>query len=308
MIDKNSSIFIADSNKPLGLAIINQLEQHGYYNILSNGNNLVDLTNQQAVNNWFSHYQPDYIVIAAGKSGGITANQKQPATLFFDNIITEVNLIDAASKYKAKKLLYLASSCIYPKLAEQPIKEESLMTGKLELTNEAYATAKLAGIVMCQAYRKEYNKDFIAAVPTNYFSANDSFSVENSHVITALIAKIHTAKINEDKFVKILGSGDPIREFLYIDDIARASIFLLENYSSHEIINIAGGVNISIRDLAYQLKEIIGYHGQFIFDTDFPDGMPVKILDNTRIKSIGWSPKTDFKEALLNTYKSYLSL
>ncbi len=308
MIDKNSSIFIADSNKPLGLAIINQLEQHGYYNILSNGNNLVDLTNQQAVNNWFSNYQPDYVVIAAGKSGGITANQKQPATLFFDNIITEVNLIDAASKYKTKKLLYLASSCIYPKLAEQPIKEELLMTGKLELTNEAYATAKLAGIVMCQAYRKEYNIDFISAVPTNYFSANDSFSAENSHVITALIAKIHIAKINEDKFVKILGSGDPIREFLYIDDIARASIFLLENYSSHEIINIAGGVSISIRDLAYQLKEIIGYHGEFIFDTDFPDGMPVKILDNTRIKSIGWSPKTDFKEALLNTYKSYLSL
>lgn len=306
IIDKNNSIFVADSNKPLGLAIINQLENQGYHNIIGVGNDQPNLTNQQAVNSWFSKYNPDYVILAVGKSGGITANQNQPATLFFDNIISEVNLIDAACRFKTKKLLYLASSCIYPKFSKQPISEKALMTDKLELTNEAYATAKLAGVVMCQAYRKEYKIDFISAVPTNYFSANDGFSIESSHVITALIAKIHIAKDNGDKCVTVLGSGKPIREFLYIDDIAKASVFLFENYSSSDLINIAGGITISIKELACQLKEIIGYQGELFFDTNYPDGMPVKTLDSEKIKSMGWTPVTNFNEALVKTYNGYL--
>ena len=265
----------------------------------------LDLRDQTAVNEFFKKEQPEYVFLAAAKVGGILANNTYPVDFLRDNLLIQTNVIDAAYRYGSRKLLFLGSSCIYPKFAPQPIKEEYLLTGELEPTNEPYAIAKIAGIKLCQAYNRQYQTNFISVMPTNLYGPGDNFDLETSHVIPALIRKFHESKIKGKDQVVVWGSGKPFREFLHVDDLADACLFLMSNYNSSEIINIGTGKDLSIAELAYLIKDIIGYDGNIIFDTSKPDGTPRKLLDVSKLFNMGWKPRITLEEGIRSTYSWY---
>lgn len=305
-MDKQAKIYVAGAQTLIGSAIARQLQQQGYDNILPQAAPEPELTDAVEVDRFFAEHQPEYVFLAAGKSGGIQANQKYPATLMLDNLLGSTHVIQSAYQYGVKKLLYLASSCSYPKHAPQPMQVESLMTGTLEPTNEAYAVAKLSGLKLCQAYRQQYDANFIGVIPANGFGIGDDFSLENSHVIPALIRKLHEGKINKLDSVEIWGTGSPRREFIFADDLADACLFVMNHYDQPEPLNLGGGADLSIKDLALLIQEVVGYGGELTFNTSKPDGMPLKALDSTPLLSMGWRPKNDLRNAVSLTYNWFL--
>lgn len=307
-MEKNDRIYVAGGQTLIGAAILRELERQGYMNIVGRPGEEPELTDASKVDAFFAQTVPDYVFLVAGKSGGIGANQKYPAELMLDNLLVECHVIHSAYRYGVKKLLYLASSCSYPKLCPQPMRVESLLTGPLEPTNEAYAVAKIAGIKLCQAYRQQYGANFIVGIPANVFGLGDDFSLEDSHVIPALIRKMHDAKLSGAKFVEIWGTGSPKREFIFADDLADACVFIMNEYDGREPINIGSGLAFSISELAELNKEIVSYPGELRFDTSKPDGMPLKVLDSSKLSEIGWRPKTSFPSALSATYDWFLQV
>ncbi len=302
-MNKSAKIYIAGHRGMVGSAILRKLTTDGYTNLILRTSGELDLTNQQAVNEFFAEEKPDYVFLAAAKVGGIHANNVYRADFIYLNMMIEANIIHAAYVNKVTKLLFLGSSCIYPKLAPQPLKEEYLLTSLLEHTNEPYAIAKIAGIKMCEAYRDQYKCNFISAMPTNLYGPNDNYDLNNSHVLPALIRKFHTAKINEESSVEIWGTGSPMREFLHVDDLAEACVFLMDSYNEKQFVNIGTGKDISIKDLAILIKDIIGFTGDIIFNTDKPDGTPKKLLDVTKINQLGWQHKTELRQGIERVYK-----
>lgn len=298
---KSAKIYVAGSNGMVGSAIVRTLEANGYSNIVVKSSKELDLKNQQAVHDFFNQEQPEYVFLAAAKVGGIHANNTYPATFIYDNIMIQSNVIQAAYEFNVKKLLFLGSSCIYPKFAPQPIKEEYLLTGSLEPTNEAYAIAKIAGLKMCQFYKQQYGCNFISAMPTNLFGINDNFNLENSHVLPALLRKFIEAKQNNKQEVTIWGSGTPMREFLFVDDLAEACLFLMENYNGIETVNIGTGEDVSIKELAETIMKIVGFEGSLIFDASKPDGAPRKLLDVSKINNLGWKHQTSLENGIQKT-------
>jgi GDP-L-fucose synthase len=276
--------------------------------LLTAGHEDLDLTNQADVNAWFSKYTPDVVYVAAAKAGGIHANYERPGEFIFNNLAIQNNVIDAAYRYGVKKLCFLGSSCIYPRMAPQPMREESLLTGALDKHNVWYAVAKIAGLMLVDGYSKQYGCDFISVMPANLYGPGDKYTEENSHVVAALIKRFHEAKIAKDASVEIWGTGTAMREFLHCDDMADACVHLMESYSSPEIINIGTGVDISIRDLAYLIKDVVGYNGDVTFDPNKPDGMPKKVVDVNALEKTGWSSKISFAEGLASTYESFLEI
>lgn len=305
-MEKNSKIYIAGHRGLVGSAIIRNLKEKGFTNIIERTHKELDLKRQEDVERFFEIEKPEYVFLAAAKVGGIHANNTYPAEFIYDNLMIESNIIHSSYKSKVKKLLFLGSSCIYPKFAEQPIKEEYLLTGELEETNEAYAIAKITGIELCKFYRRQYGCDFISAMPTNLYGINDNFDLETSHVLPALIRKIHEAKITNKEEVVIWGTGKPLREFMYVDDLADALVHLMLNYSEEIHVNMGTGKDISIGELAEIVKEVIGYSGKIVNDLSKPDGTPRKLLDVSRLEATGWKYKVELKEGIEKTYKWYL--
>ena len=314
-MQSNDKIFIAGHNGLVGSAIIRRLESKGFKNLLTMSHSELDLTNQALVLSFFKREQPDFVVLAAAKVGGIHANSIYPADFIYDNMMIQANIIHAAYQYKVKKLLFLGSTCIYPKLADQPIKEDALLTGRLESTNEPYAIAKISGIKLCESYNRQHGTDFRSVMPTNLYGINDNFHPENSHVIPALMRRIHEAKINNSTEVTIWGDGKAMREFLFVDDMAEATIFVLElskeTYDKHvdpmmSHINIGTSLDISILELAKTIQTVVGFKGFLKFDPSKPNGSPRKLVDTSKLKSMGWSYKTDLKQGLERTYQWYL--
>jgi GDP-L-fucose synthase len=309
-MEKRSKIYIAGHRGLVGSAIKRRLEQAGYSNLIYRTSGELDLRNQQAAAEFFQAEKPDYVFLAAAKVGGIHANNTYPAEFIYDNLSIQTNVIHSAYLYQVKKLLFLGSSCIYPKLAPQPMKEEHLLTGELEPTNEPYAIAKIAGIKMCQAYNRQYSTNFISVMPTNLYGPNDNFDLETSHVLPALMRKFHEAKIQNNPTVEIWGSGKPRREFLYVDDLADACVFLMENYTCKDIgafVNIGTGEDLTIKQLAEMIKRIVGYKGELVFNTDKPDGTPRKLLDVSKLHALGWQAKTSLEDGIKRTYEWYVS-
>lgn len=302
MINKNAKIFIAGHEDMIGAALVRCLKTMGFNNLITKSFSQLKLTNQSEVRKFFLQKEPEYVFLTPIKEGGILANTTYPAELIYTNLQVQTNLVHFAWETKVRKLLFLGSSCIYPKFCSQPMREEALLTGLLEPTNEAYAIAKIAGIKMCQAYNKQYNTNFISVIPTNIYGPYDNFDLETSHVIPGLIRKFHQAKVEKKEEVIIWGSGNPRREFLYVDDFADACIFLMNNYNQSEIINVGYGKDISIRELASIIKEITEFDGELNFDNTKPDGMPYKLLDTTKMNKLDWSAKTDLKKGLKKTY------
>ena len=307
-MNKDSKIYIAGHRGLVGSALVRKFQELGYDNLILKTRSELNLLNQQEVADFFAVEKPEYVFLAAAKVGGIGANSTYPADFVYENIMIQTNIIHAAYKNNTKKLLFLGSSCIYPKMAEQPIKEESLLTGELEPTNDAYAIAKIAGIKMCQAYNKQYGTNYISVMPTNLYGPNDNFDLEKSHVFPALIRKFHEAKINKEAEVVVWGTGTPIREFLYVDDLAEACIYLMDNYNDDKIVNIGTGVGVTIRELAESIAKVVGYEGKLVFDTSKPDGTPIKINDVSYLNSLGWQAKTDLLSGIEKTYNWYTSL
>ncbi|MEG0236916.1 MAG: GDP-L-fucose synthase [Cetobacterium sp.] len=305
-MEKNSKIYIAGHRGMVGSAIVRRLEENGYKNIIYRTSAELDLRNQVAVEKFFEEEKPEYVFLAAAKVGGIHANNTYPAEFIYDNLMIETNIINSSYKNKVKKLLFLGSSCIYPKFAQQPIKEEYLLTGSLEETNEAYAIAKITGIELCKFYRRQYGCDFISAMPTNLYGINDNFNLETSHVMPALIRKFHEAKINNSKEVIMWGTGKPRREFMYVDDLADSLIHLMLNYSDEIHVNLGTGKDIEIGELANLIKEIVGYEGKVVNDLSKPDGTPRKLLDVTRLNSTGFRHKVELKEGIQIVYEWFL--
>ena len=304
---KDSKIFIAGHRGMVGSAILRKLTSEGYTNIITKSKKELDLTNQFQVNHFFHFERPEYVFIAAAKVGGIKANNDYKADFIYQNLMIQTNIINASYQTGVKKLLFLGSSCIYPKMVPQPLKEEYLLSGYLEKTNDAYAIAKIAGIKMCQSFNQQYGTNYISVMPTNLYGPGDNYNLENSHVLPALIRKFHEAKMYGNPEVVIWGSGKPMREFLYVEDLADALIYLMMNYNDSEIVNIGTGEDISIRDLAYLVKEVIGFSGQVIYDSSKPDGTPRKLLDVSKIHDLGWSHKTQLKQGIELTYKHFLN-
>lgn len=290
----------------VGSAIVRRLNELGYNNLVYRTSKELDLRRQADVEKFFEEEKPEYVFLAAAKVGGIHANNTYPAEFIYDNLMIEANIIHSAYKYGVKKLLFLGSSCIYPKFANQPIKEEELLNGYLEPTNEAYAIAKISGIELCKFYRRQYGVDFISAMPTNLYGINDNFDLETSHVMPALIRKFHEAKVNGDKEVVMWGTGKPRREFLYVDDLADACVFLMNNYSDEIHINMGTGKDIEIRELAEIIKKVVGYEGEIVNDTTKPDGTPRKLLDVTRLHKLGWKHKVGLEEGIRRVYEWYV--
>ena len=305
-MDKNAKIYVAGHRGMVGSAIVRNLEQKGYVNIIGRTSKELDLIRQSDVENFFEEEKPEYVFLAAAKVGGIYANNKYPAEFIYNNLMIETNIIHSAYKYSVKKLLFLGSSCIYPKMAPQPIKEEYLLTGPLEPTNEAYAIAKISGIELCKFYRRQYGCDFISVMPTNLYGINDNFDLETSHVLPALLRKFHEAKINGDQEVVIWGTGKPRREFLYVDDLADACVHLIKNYSDEGHINVGTGEDLEIIELANIIKEIVGFKGLIVNDLTKPDGTPRKLLDVSLLESTGWKYKTSLKDGIKKVYDWYL--
>ena len=288
----------------VGSAILRALKVKGFENFVLKSSKELDLKNQQAVNDFFETEKPDYVFLAAAKVGGIHANNTYRADFIYENLMIESNIIHAAYKNQVEKMLFLGSSCIYPKNAPQPLKEEYLLTGILETTNEPYAIAKIAGIKLCDAYRAQYGCNFISAMPTNLYGPNDNYDLNNSHVLPALLSKFHTALINKEPNVTVWGSGTPLREFLHVDDMASACIFLMENYNEAGCVNVGCGTDISIKDLAILIKEIVGYEGEIVFDSSKPDGTLRKLMDVSKINEMGWSHKIGLTEGIKSVYES----
>ena len=304
-MNRTDRIYVAGHRTLLGKALLRQLQQRDYSAVIASSAE-PDLTDRADVEAYFNEVRPDYVFLAAGMTGGIGANQKLPAELMLDNLLIECQVIHSAQKYGTRKLVYFASSCSYPRACRQPMQVASLMTGPLEPTNEAYATAKIAGIKLCQAYRQQYGADMISVIPANMFGPGDEFGAEDSHVIAALIVKMHRAKRAGMEKIDVWGSGSPRREFIYVDDVADAAIFLMENYSSEAPINVGNGSDVSIREIARMIKEIVGYNGELCFDRNRPDGMPLKALDSSELFAMGWQPKTPLRLGLEVTYRSYV--
>lgn len=287
----------------VGSAILRELKKRGYSNFVYATSSELDLRNQAQVNSFFEKETPDYVVLAAAKVGGIVANNTYRADFIYENLMIEANVIQAAHVNKVTKLLFLGSSCIYPKLAPQPLKEEYLLSGELEPTNEPYAIAKIAGIKLCESYRDQYGDNFISAMPTNLYGPNDNYDLKNSHVLPALLRKFHTAKVENTPSVEIWGSGSPKREFLHVNDLAEACVFLLEDYEGTDWLNIGTGTDVSIKDLALLLKKVVGYDGELKFDSSKPDGTPRKLMNVDKIHALGWKHKIDLEDGIKKVYE-----
>lgn len=305
-MNKADKIYVAGHRGLVGSAILRNLHAQGYTNIVTRNSKELNLTSQQAVDDYFGNEKPDYIFLSAAKVGGIHANDTYPADFIRENLQIQTNVIDAAYRNGVKKLLFLGSSCIYPKFAPQPMKEQYLLTSELEPTNEWYAIAKIAGIKMCQAYNKQYGFKAISLMPTNLYGPGDNFNLANSHVLPALIRKFHDAKVQSKPEVEVWGTGTPRREFLHVDDLADAAVYLMNHYDSAEIINVGLGEDVTIRELAEIVKEVVGYTGKLTFNTSRPDGTPRKLLDVSRLHAAGWSAKIPIKEGISNTYEWYI--
>lgn len=308
-MEKEAKIYVAGYKGLVGSAIRRKLQEKGYTNLLLSDINDFDLQQQAEVEAFFERERPEYTFLAAARVGGIWANKTYPAEFIYSNLSIEVNVIHAAYKYGVKKLLFLGSSCIYPRLAPQPMKEDSLLTSPLEPTNEAYAIAKIAGLKMCRYYNQQYGTNFISVMPTNLYGPNDNYNLETSHVLPALIRKFHEAKINNKAFVELWGTGSPRREFMFVDDLADAVVFLMENCEYKdigEIINIGVGKDITIKELAEMIKSVVGFEGKLKWDTSKPDGTPQKLLDVSRLNALGWKARYSLKEGILSTYEAFL--
>ena len=307
-LKNNEKIFIAGHSGLVGSALTRGFTTAGFTNIIGRRSSELDLRCQQAVEDFFALEKPDYVLLAAAKVGGILANSTQPAPFLYDNLMMAVNVIHAAYRHGVKKLLFLGSSCIYPKLAPQPIQEDSLLTGPLEPTNEAYAIAKITGLKLCEMYNRQYGTCFISVMPTSLYGPNDNFNLETSHVLPALIRKFHEAKISGSQQVVIWGTGTPVREFLHVDDLASACLHLMQTYDGAQgIVNVGTGVGVTIAELAGLIKQVVGFEGKLVFDPTKPDGTPVKINDNRRLKNLGWEPKIPLQEGLQRTYRWYVN-
>jgi GDP-L-fucose synthase len=305
-MDKTSRIFVAGHRGLVGSAILRRLQAEGFTDLVLRSHGELDLIDAPKVDDFFRSERPSHVFMAAARVGGIVANNSFGADFLRENLQVQINVIDAAYRYGAQKLLFLGSSCIYPKFAPQPIREDSLLTGPLEPTNEPYAIAKIAGIAMCQAYRRQYGFDAISLMPTNLYGPNDNFDLTSSHVLPALMRKIHEAKLADAPNVTVWGSGTPRREFLHVDDMADACVFLMKGYSSGDIVNVGLGDDISIADLARMIGEIVGYKGQLVFDKSKPDGTPRKLLDVSRLTAAGWTARTSLRDGIAATYRWYL--
>lgn len=299
---RNAVIYVAGHAGLVGSALVRALKAAGFTRIITRSHHELDLRDQQAVFNFFAAQRPDYVFLAAAKVGGILANRDHPAEFIYDNLMIEANVIQAAYRFGVKKLLFLGSSCIYPRMAPQPICEEYLLTGELESTNDAYAIAKIAGIKMCQAYNRQWGTNFISVMPTNLYGPYDNFDEQSSHVLPALLRKFHEAQQNNLPEVVLWGTGTPYREFLHVDDLAQASLFLMEHYDGSEIVNIGTGTDLQIKDLAQLVKEIVGYEGSIVWDSSKPDGTPRKLLNVDRLTSLGWTAQIGLKEGISATY------
>ena len=302
ILDSDARIYVAGHRGLVGSAVVRALKHQGYDNLVVSAHSELDLTNQAAVHDFFRRERPDAVIMAAARVGGIYANDSQPALFMRDNLFIQNNVIDAAYRFGVGKFVFLGSSCIYPKLAPQPIKEDYLLTGPLEPTNEWYAVAKIAGLKMCQAYRRQFGFKAISLMPTNLYGPGDNFDLQNSHVLPALIRRIHEAKVNGDESVTVWGTGTPRREFLHVDDLADAVVHLLRTYDSGEIVNVGCGEDVAISDLAEIIVSVIGYQGRLIFDSTKPDGTPRKLLDVTRLDGLGWRPKIPLRAGIEHTY------
>ncbi|MBC7947012.1 MAG: GDP-L-fucose synthase [Chitinophagaceae bacterium] len=305
-MEKNSKIYVAGHRGMVGSAIVRKLTEQGFNTIISRNSSELDLRSQAAVNDFFSMEKPDYVFLAAAKVGGIVANNTYRAEFLYDNLIIESNVIHASHVNGVKKLLFLGSSCIYPKMAPQPLKEEYLLTGLLEPTNEPYAIAKIAGIKLCEAYWDQYGSNFIAAMPTNMYGPGDNYHLQNSHVIPAMIRKFHEAKQNKAAAVELWGTGSPLREFMYADDLADACVFLMKQYNEKLFVNIGTGEEVSIKELANLIKGVVGFEGEIKFDTTKPDGTPRKLMDSGRLHSMGWKHRISLGEGLKRTYPFFI--
>jgi len=305
-MNKNAKIYVAGHRGLVGSAILRKLQENGYYNLVYKTSQELDLRDRNQVDQLFKEEKPEYVFLAAAKVGGIVANNEYPADFIRDNLMIQTNVIDAAYRNGAKKLLFLGSTCIYPKFAPQPLKEEYLLTGELEPTNEPYAIAKIAGIKMCQSYNRQYGTKYISVMPTNLYGPNDNFDLHTSHVLPALIRKFHEAKENNAPYVEVWGTGTPRREFLYSDDLADACVFLMNHYEDNEIVNVGVGEDIPIKELAEKIKAIVGYEGDIRFDTTKPDGTPRKLVDVSKIHSLGWKASISLEEGLQKAYQWFL--
>lgn len=301
-INKSDKIYVAGHRGLVGSAIVRSLQAKGYNNITGRTHKELDLTNQSAVRRFFEEERPDVVVLAAAKVGGINANNTTPAEFAYENMQIQCNVIKAAHDFKVKKLLFLGSTCIYPKMAPQPIPEDALLTGPLEVTNEAYAIAKIAGLEMCKFFKRQYGDNFISCMPTNLYGPHDNYDLNNSHVMPAMIRKFHEAKVNCAPTVELWGTGAPLREFLYVDDMADACVFLLENYDGEQHVNIGTGIEVSIKELAETVQKTVGFMGKIIWNAGMPDGTPRKLTDVTKLHSLGWHHKVDLEEGVLLAY------
>lgn len=305
-MDKESKIYVAGHTGLVGSAITRNLKENGYMNIICKTHKELDLMNQKNVRNFFFSEKPEYVFLAAAKVGGINANNNAQADFIYENLMIETNVIKAAHDFGVKKLMFLGSSCIYPRMCQQPIKEEYLLSSYLEPTNEGYALAKISGLKMCQFFKKQYRDNFISVMPTNLYGPNDNFDLNTSHVVPALIRKFHEAKIQNKSYVEVWGTGEPRREFLYVDDMADACIYLMKNYNGIDHINIGTGTDITIKELTSIISKVIGFKGEILFDLSKPNGTPRKLLDVTKINSLGWKYTTDLQSGIENTYNWFV--
>ena len=305
-MEMQAKIYVAGHRGLVGSSILRALDKAGYKNIVYRTHQELDLTNYEAVKEFFEKERPEYVFLAAAKVGGLWANKTHKAEFIYENLQIQNNVIKNAYDFGVKKLLFLGSSCIYPKMCPQPIKEEYLLSGYLEETNDAYAIAKISGLMMCRAFRQQYGVDYISAMPTNLYGYNDNFDLESSHVLPALIRKIHEAKENNIPEVTVWGTGAPLREFLFVDDLAEALVFLMNEYSGEEHVNVGTGTDVSIKELAQLICNVVGYTGKIVFDTSKPDGTPKKLLDVSKINSLGWKAKVSLEEGIRKTYEWYL--
>ena len=306
-MEKNAKIYVAGHRGMVGSAIVRKLEAEGYTNIITRTSNKLNLIRQADVEEFFREEKPEYVIVAAAKVGGIMANNTYPADFMYDNMMIEMNVIKSAYENQVKKLLLLGSSCIYPRMAEQPIREDSLLTGSLEQTNEAYALAKISGLKYCEYLNRQHGTGYISAMPTNLYGPNDNYHPQNSHVLPALIRRFHEAKEQKVPEVVVWGTGTVLREFLYVDDLADACLFLMENYSGNETVNIGTGKDLSIGDLASLVKKVVGYEGEIVYDATKPDGTPRKLLDVSKLAGLGWSYSTELEEGITMAYQDFLN-
>ncbi len=303
-MEKNAKIYVAGHRGMVGSAIKRKLEKEGYQNIVFRTSKELNLEDQLAVRSFFDQEKPDYVFMAAARVGGINANNIYRAEFIYNNLMIQNNVIQESHLHGVKKLMFLGSSCIYPKLAPQPLKEDYLLTGLLEPTNEPYAIAKIAGIKMCEAYRSQYGCNYISVMPTNLYGPNDNYDLQNSHVLPAMIRKFHTAKVENKPSVEIWGTGSPRREFLHVDDLAEACFYLMQNYDEVEFLNVGTGEDVTIKELAMLVKDIVGYHGEIVFNTSKPDGTPRKLMDVSRLHQLGWKHKISLEEGIKSVYKN----